>query len=95
MKKCWEINPDCVLKNWKPQGISTYLAIKLGQAPRCAARVSKKGCWEIDWASEIGGLPKEAKEHCKQRMIEKCPKCPVYIDHKEELKAIIKKVQEV
>ncbi len=94
MKKCWEINPNCLIINWKP-GESAFQEIKRGQAPSCIAFKLKKGCWEVDWAAEIATLPNEAKEYCKQRMREKCPKCPVYIDHKEELKAIIKKVQGV
>jgi len=92
-KKCWEINPNCTITNWKPP--SKYQAFKTGAVPRCLARALKKGCWEVDWVSEIATLPKEAKEYCKLRMREKCPKCPVYVDHKEDLKAIIKKVQEV
>ena len=94
MKKCWEINPNCLITNWKPKK-SAFQEIKSGQAPRCIAFESKKGCWEVDWPSEIAGLPNEAKAYCQERMRDKCPKCPVYVDHKEELKAIIKKVQEV
>lgn len=92
-KKCWDINPNCLVVNWKPGG-SAFQEIKRGEAPKCLAHRLRKGCWEVDWVSEIGTLPDEAKEYCKQRMQEKCPKCPVYADHKEELKAIIKKVQE-
>ncbi len=94
MKKCWEINPDCLVLTHRSQG-SPFQEIKRGDAPSCLAFKSGKGCWEVDWPSEIATLPKEAKAFCQQRMKERCPKCPVYIDHKEELKAIIKKVQEV
>jgi len=94
MKKCWEINPDCVVLNWKPTR-SVFRGIMGGEVPNCIARKSGKGCWEIDWASEIATLSKDDKAHCQQRMKEKCPKCPVYVEHKEELDVIIKKVQEL
>ncbi len=95
MKKCWEINPECVVRKYEPKGGSPFRAIKSGDIPSCLAFRSGKGCWEVDWVSEISGLPEEAKEYCRQRMKEKCPKCPVYAEHGKELDEIIKKVQKI
>jgi hypothetical protein len=70
---CWDQNPDC-------------MAIAEGDTKRpCPAYEQKIGCWELDWQVLMQKATEEQKKEMGQWMKEKCPKCPVYNKHQNEL----------
>lgn len=77
---CWEINPGCFVKGQKQ-----------GESP-CPAYNENKGCWQIDWSFVIASLTDSEKERWKSIMKDKCPSCPVFAAHRDELAMIIRMV---
>jgi len=72
---CWDLNQNCMAK-------------AEGEAKRpCPAFEQKIGCWELDWKPLLEKAPEEQKEMMGKWMKEKCPKCPVYDKHQDEINA--------
>ena len=53
----------------------------------CPAYEQKIGCWELNWQPLYEKVPEDQKQMMVQWMKEKCPKCPVYDKHQDEINA--------
>ena len=71
-KPCWEVNPGC------GTGECTSM---------CPAYVNRTPCWQFDWASAIEGMDDMSKAEIA-KLVENCPSCPVYQNHKKELNKV-------
>lgn len=83
---CCEINPYCQVRKLDQAELKNH---------HCPARDQKKGCWEIDWASELRNKPESEKEFWKGFYNVGCRDCPVYEHHQEKIEEMVDSINSI